>query len=145
MAAVRHTTTDSPGFLLKRAQAVLHTALAEALHEHGATIPQYAALTALDEEPGLSNADLARRAFVTPQSMNQILRDLEDKHWVIRRPHPVHGRIRQAELTHRGRTALQACHRSADTIEERMLTALTPTRRKQLTADLCACIEALSP
>jgi DNA-binding MarR family transcriptional regulator len=44
--------------------------MAAALHEHNATVGQYALLTALDEEPGLSNADLARRAFVTPQTMN---------------------------------------------------------------------------
>ena len=68
--ARRDSTTGHPGYLLKRAQAALHAAMAAALHEHGATLAQYAVLTALDEEPGLSNAELARRAFVTPQTMN---------------------------------------------------------------------------
>jgi hypothetical protein len=31
--------------------------------------------------------------------MNQLLRELEHKRWVTRRPHPVHGRILQADLT----------------------------------------------
>ena len=44
-----------------------------ALRPHGASLPEYAVLTALAEEPGLSNADLARRAFVTPQTMKQVL------------------------------------------------------------------------
>jgi DNA-binding MarR family transcriptional regulator len=136
--------TESPRYLLKHAQAALHAALAAALREHGATVAQYAVLTVLDEEPGLSNADLARRAFVTPQTMNQTLRELEDKRWVTRRPHPVHGRIRQADLTQDGRTVLYACHQAASAIEEQMLAALSPADRQQLKAALRACIAALT-
>jgi DNA-binding MarR family transcriptional regulator len=135
--------TDHPGYLLKRAQAALHAGMAGALHEHGATLSQYAVLSALDEEPGLSNADLARRAFVTPQTMNQVLRELEDKGWVTRHPHPGHARILQADLTQAGRTALRACHRAADVVEEQMLAPLTPSDREQFAATLRACIEAL--
>ncbi len=137
-------STRRPGYLLKRAQSVLHTAMAAALHEHNATVGQYALLTALDEEPGLSNADLARRAFVTPQTMNQLLRELEHKRWVTRRPHPVHGRILQADLTQQGHAALRSCHQAVDAIEQQMLAELSPAHRQQLTAALRACIEALS-
>ncbi len=143
-AARRRSTTDSPGYLLKRAQAALHAALAGALRDHGATLAQYAVLAALDEEPGLSNAELARRAFVTPQTMNQILRELEHKGWVTRHPHPGHGRILQADVTQEGRAALRACHQAADAIEEQMLAGLSPADCQQLTAALCSCIEALS-
>jgi DNA-binding MarR family transcriptional regulator len=135
--------TDHPGYLLKRAQAALHAGMAGALREHGATLAQYAVLTALDEEPGLSNADLARRAFVTPQTMNQVLRELEQKEWVTRHPHPGHARILQADLTRTGRTALRACHRAADVVEEQMLAPLTPSDRQHFAATLQACIEAL--
>ena len=137
-------TTDRPGYLLKRAQTALHAALAAGLRGPGATVAQYAVLTALDEEPGLSNADLARRAFVTPQTMNEVLRELEGKHWVTRHPHPDHGRILQASLTPSGRAALAACHQAAGAIEEQMLTRLSPAQREQLTAALRACTDALS-
>ena len=133
-----------PGYLLKRAQAALHAGMAGALREHGATLAQYAVLTALDEEPGLSNAGLARRAFVTPQTMNQVLLELEQKGWVTRHPHPRHARILQAELSETGRAALRACHGSADIVEEQMLAPLTPSDREQFAAALRACIEALS-
>jgi DNA-binding MarR family transcriptional regulator len=136
--------TDRPGYLLKRAQAALHAGMADALHEHGATLAQYAVLTALDEEPGLSNAGLARRAFVTPQSMNQVLLELEQKGWVTRHPDPRHARILQAELSETGRAALRSCHRAADVVEEQMLAPLTPGDRQQFAATLRACIEALS-
>jgi DNA-binding MarR family transcriptional regulator len=118
--------------------------MAAALREHDATVGQYALLTALDEEPGLSNADLARRAFVTPQTMNQLLRELEHKQWVTRRPHPVHGRILQADLTYQGQAALRSCHQAIDAIEEQMLAGLSPAQRQQLATALRACIGALS-
>jgi DNA-binding MarR family transcriptional regulator len=136
--------TESPRYLIKRTQAALHAALAPALREHGVTIAQYAVLTVLDEEPGLSNADLARRAFLTPQTMNQTLRALEEKRWVNRRPHPGHGRILQAELTPGGRRALRACHEAADAIEKRMLAGLSRDDRQRLEAALRACIDALT-
>jgi DNA-binding MarR family transcriptional regulator len=136
--------TSHPGYLLKRAQATLHTAMAGVLREHGATLAQYAVLTALDEEPGLSNAGLARRAFVTPQTMNQVLRELEQKGWVARHPDPAHARILQADLTPVGCTALQACRLAVDAVEEQMLAPLAPADIQQFTATLRACIEALS-
>ena len=112
-----------------------------------AAIPVHAVmgdLALLDEQPGLSNADLARRAFVTPQSMNQILRELEDKVWVIRRPHPGHGRIRQAGLTRDGRTVLRACQQAAGAIEEQMLAGLSAADRERLVAALLTCADALT-
>lgn len=136
--------TDSPGYLIKRAQTALHAVLTEALRDHGATLAQYAVLAALDEEPGLSNAELARRAFVTPQTMNQVLHELEQRRWVARHPHPGHGRILQADLTHDGHSTLRACHRAARAVEERMLVGLSPAHRRQLATALRTCIEALS-
>jgi DNA-binding MarR family transcriptional regulator len=136
--------TDSTKYLLKRAQAALHVALTEALREHGVTVAQWAVLTVLDEEPGLSNADLARRAFVTPQTMNQALRELEEKGWVARRAHPGHGRILQAGLTEDGGSVLRACQQACCAIEERMLARLSAEDRRQLETALHACIDALT-
>lgn len=135
---------ESPMYLLKQAQAALHAALVPALREHGATIAQYAVLTVLDEQPGLSNADLARRAFLTPQSMNQTLLGLERKGWVTRSPHPGHGRIRQAVLTPAGRAVQQDCDDAAHALQEQMLSGFGPQERQQLEAALRACIDALT-
>ena len=139
------STTDRAGWLLKRAQDALNTAMTAALRRHGATLPEYAVLTALAEAPGMSNADLARRAYVTPQTMNQVLRELERRGWVSRHPHPGHGRILQAELTGPGQRVLGACHREVDAVEERMLAGLSAAGRERLVAALQSCIAGLSP
>jgi DNA-binding MarR family transcriptional regulator len=137
-------STERAGWLLKRAQDALNVAMTAALGDFGATLPEYAVLTALAEEPGLSNADLARRTFVTPQTMNQVIRELEQRGWVSRHPHPDHGRILQAELTADGRQTLTACHQVVDAVEGRMLARLGPAERRQLAAGLRSCIEGLS-
>lgn len=138
------SVTDHPGYLLKRAQAALNAAMTGVLREHGTTLAQHAVLTALDEEPGLSNAGLARRAFVTPQTMNQVLRELEQKGWVARHPDPSNARILQADLTPAGSTALRGCRHAVDAVQEKMLAPLTPGDIGQFTAMLRACIQALS-
>jgi DNA-binding MarR family transcriptional regulator len=138
------SSTERPGWLLKRAQDALNVAMNAALGDFGATLPQYAVLTALAEEPGLSNADLARRAFVTPQTMNQVLRELEQRGWVSRHPHPAHRRILQAELTVPGRQVLAACHQAVGAVEEQMLAGLSSVERRQLAAALRSCIAGLS-
>ena len=107
---------------------VLHDAMADALGSRGLTVTQYAVLTALDEEPGLSNADLARRAFVTPQSMHAVLQELERLQLVVRRPHPQHQRVLQAELTEAGRRTLKSAAKTVDAVEEQMLRKLSDPR-----------------
>lgn len=137
-------TTARPGYLIKRAQAALHAELGHALHEFGVTLSQFAILTALAEEPGLSNAELARRAFITPQSMSEVLRELEQRGWVVRSPHPAHGRILQSRLTDQGHGVLRECDQAASVIEERMLSGLGPGRRRELSEALRACVDALA-
>ena len=113
------------GYLIKRAQSVLHDAMAGALESHQLTVTQFAVLTGLDEEPGLSNADLARRTFVTPQSMHAVLQELERLEFVVRRPHPQHQRVLQAELTEAGLRTLKSANRSVNAVEELMLRNLS--------------------
>jgi DNA-binding MarR family transcriptional regulator len=135
---------DRPGYLIKLAQAALHAEMARVLQAHDATLAQYAVLTALAKEPGQSNAELARRAFITPQSMNENLRELERRGWIARRPHPTHGRIQQIELTDAGLATQQECDNVVKGIEERMLADLDAGQRRSLIDALQACINALN-
>ena len=51
---------------IDRRQSVIHLALEEIVSRQGLGIPHYVVLTLLAESPGLPNAELARKAFVTP-------------------------------------------------------------------------------
>jgi DNA-binding MarR family transcriptional regulator len=141
---VGQATTSRVGYLIKRAQTVLHDAMTEALHSLDLTVTQFAVLTALDDEPGLSNADLARRAFVTPQSMHAVLQELERRQLVVRRTHPQHQRVLQAALTEAGRRTLRSAAKAINAVEEQMLRNLSVPSRTKLASSLASCIESLA-
>ena len=73
-----------------------------ALARLGVTPPQFVVLTMLRAYPGLSGADLARVALLTPQTVGVIIRNLERDGAIAKSPHPVHGRMLQWTLTRRG-------------------------------------------
>jgi DNA-binding MarR family transcriptional regulator len=141
---VGQVTTARVGYLIKRAQMALHNAMVDALGSHDLTVSQFAVLTALDEEPGLSNADLARRAFVTPQSMHAVLQELERLQFVVRGPHPQHRRVLQAVLTEAGRRTLTSAANAVDAMEEQMLRKLSNPARSRLASALSSCIDSLT-
>jgi DNA-binding MarR family transcriptional regulator len=96
------------GYLLRQAWQSFHNAMDDALRAHGINGPQYAVLSVLERDPGVSGADLARACNTTPQAMNGVLATLERQALVRRHPHPTHGRILQVELTDEGRRRVEA-------------------------------------
>src|SRR5664279_1711304 len=88
-------------------QAVrLRTRLDEAVSAHAVTTTEYVALSVLRDRDGLSSAQLARWAFVTPQAMNLVVAALERRGLVHRRPDPHHRRVLRASVTAKGRKVL---------------------------------------
>jgi DNA-binding MarR family transcriptional regulator len=112
------------GYLLRQAAAAARLTLERALAELGATPPQFLVLTMLKAYPGLSGADLARVAVLTPQTVGVIIRNLERDGAIRKTPHPVHGRVLQWSLTRRGLTLLKKCRRHAMALERRLAAGL---------------------
>lgn len=135
---------DRVGYALKRAQHALRSRMDRALHGLGLTTAQYAALSALETAPGLSGAELARRSFVTPQTMNGIVTNLEVAGLLVRRPQPHHGRVLEASLSPAGAAVLAHAHRRVAAVEARMVASLDAAERRRLLAALRACADALS-
>jgi DNA-binding MarR family transcriptional regulator len=107
-------------YLLRQAQAATRLAMERALADFGVTTPQFVVLTMLRAYPGLSGADLARVAMLTPQTVGVIIRNLERDGAILMTPHPVHGRIQQWTLTPRGATLLKACRERVIALEKRL-------------------------
>jgi len=134
---------DLVGYQLKRAQHSLRAAMDEGLRAQGLTTPQYAVLTHLEADEPLSGAELARRCFVTAQTMNAILVGMERARLVERAPHAKHGRVIEARLTTRGRAKVRDAHRTVFGIEERMLSKITSAGRRKLNETLRQLVENL--
>jgi len=132
-------------YLVKQLQSGLRAALDEAVAPTGLSTPEMAVLRTLQGSPGLSNAGLARAAFVKPQSMTPLLKSLEAKGLVLRMPDPAGGRALAAELTPLGRERLLAAAKAVMMVEARMLTPLAPDDRRRFAAMLEACLTALRP
>jgi DNA-binding MarR family transcriptional regulator len=113
------------GYLLRQAQAATRLTLERALADLGVTPPQFAVLTMLKAYPGLSCADLARVALLTPQTVGVIIRNLERDGAIRKTPHPVHGRVLQWTLTRRGGTLLGKCRRHVKALERRLMAELS--------------------
>lgn len=113
------------GYLLRQAQGAARLTLERALAELGVTAPQFLVLTMLKAYPGLSGADLARVALLTPQTVGVIIRNLERDGAILKTPHPVHGRMLQWTLTPHGLDLLQKCRRHAQALERRLATGMS--------------------
>ena len=113
-------------YLLRQAQAATRLTLERALADLGVTPPQFVVLTMLKAYPGLSGADLARVALLTPQTVGVIIRNLERDGAIRKKPHPVHGRVLQWTLTRRGQTLLGKCRARGKALERRLQAGLAP-------------------
>ncbi len=131
------------GYVLKQTQAALNAAMEAVLRPLGLTVPQYACLELLNQRPGLSNAALARGAFVSRQSMNLVLRGLHERGLVSRPDRVPHGRARPTELTTAGHDLVHAASTAVREVEQRMLEPLSPAQQHRLRDELTRCTAAL--
>ena len=95
--AVVPALTKAVGQLIRRLRAEANPG--------GLNFSQTAALARLDENGGMTTADLARAEAMKPQSMSTILASLEQEGLVERRPHPTDGRQILFSLTAQGAEA----------------------------------------
>lgn len=131
------------GYRLKQAQAVLRGRMDESLRPLELTTPQYSCLEAIGRHPGASNADIARAVFVTRQTMNTLLRGLQQRKLVERAGQANAGRAIPMILTDEGRRLLEEASDRAADINQAMADALGPDLADALAQGLSRCIDAL--
>lgn len=138
------TVNHSLGYRLKQTQHALRIHMDEALRALNLTTPQYAVLAQLQLRPGISNAALARAAFITAQSMHGIVSNLEKRELVQRSKNPQHGRILCTELTTEGHKVIQQCHQLIRDVEDHMTVTLTKEKKDALKTILNECFNNLN-
>lgn len=133
----------SIGYAMKEASAALRGAMDDALRPLELSVSQYSSLEVLGQQPGLSAAELARRTFVTRQSMQGVLQGLAARGLLTRPAEAPQGRALPTELTADGRALLRRASRAVAEVEHRMLDGLSAEDQGQLHRDLVRCAEAL--
>jgi DNA-binding MarR family transcriptional regulator len=120
MSTERFGKGPRTSYLVARLDRLVRSQLSEVLEPFDLTVPQYTLLSVLEHRPGLSNAQLARRSYITAQAMHQVVNGLEDRGLIARRVSPDHGRIQLTELTDDGMALLKACDEEVTRLEERI-------------------------
>jgi DNA-binding MarR family transcriptional regulator len=133
-------TSERIGSYLKRAEQALNGAKNAALRPSGLTVPQYAALLHLGENPGMSAAALARACSVTPPTMSTVLKNLQERGLIERTPHEWHKNILETRLTADGEAALADADARAVRVERGLAAEFTGEEVATLRDLLSRCI-----
>jgi DNA-binding MarR family transcriptional regulator len=122
---------DQPlGYLLHRvANGLRADVTASVLEPLDLAFPQYICMRVLSKFPGRSNAQLARDMGVSPQAMNTVLRDLQERGLVTRPASVSSGRSLPAELTRKGAALLKRTDTGVGAAERRLMAGLTDEQR----------------
>jgi DNA-binding MarR family transcriptional regulator len=138
------TTEPRISYAVARLERAVRSGIAERVRPYGLTTLQYTTLSVLNRHGApLSNAQLARRAYMTPQAMSEVIDALEKKGLIRRNPDPNHGRLLPATLTAKGQRVLADCDRRVDEMEEVMLADLTARERAAFREALKTSVRAL--
>lgn len=135
--------TGRVGYLLKQAQHAFRARMDQALRALGLSTAQYAVLAALQEAEVASGAELARRCFVTPQTVTALIAELERARLIERTPSAHHGRVIETRLTKNGQSLLRRAHLTVEAIDDDMLAELSESDRRALARMLLSCMRRL--
>lgn len=107
------------------------------------TAAQYATLAVLAEQPGISEAALARSCLASPRAMAAVLAVLQERGLIRRTPHHWHPRVLEIRPTAAGTAALAEADHRLTRLAQRLESALTDAERYTLGVLLDRCFEAL--
>jgi DNA-binding MarR family transcriptional regulator len=131
--------------VLKHAEQSMLSAKSQALKPAGLTLAQYVALDALEAQPGLAAASLARACLVTPQAIMVVLKAMDEQGLIVRSPHPRHANVLELRLTDVGREALRNGRELVAPVEQRLNEAIPGEDAQVLTELLERVIKAAAP
>ena len=95
------------GWTIIQAYLAFLPRLAAAVEPAGISPTQFGVLVQVDNRPGISQGELARRCWMTPQSMGQLLPALEERGLLRRGERRGRGHPIPVRLTDQGRAALR--------------------------------------
>lgn len=134
---------ETLGVLVKETQSILNQRMDEVLRPLGLTVPQYACITALCDTPGISGSELARRTFVSRQSVNVLLKGLEEREMIVRADTFGPRGKRAIDVTPKAIALLDQARPAVAAVADRMIGTLTSAEAEELAGLLRACRDRL--
>jgi DNA-binding MarR family transcriptional regulator len=131
-------------YLVKQVELASRARLDEIVRPAGLTALQYTALTVLERHDDMSSAQLARRSFVTAQSMADMITALEGRALIERHRDRADRRRLVVSLTAEGRALLDRYRPEVADLERAMLSGLSEQEVAAMRAALVTCHANLS-
>ncbi len=104
--------------------------------------PSHSAVFAQIGPEGSRLTELARGANMSPQAMGELVDELEELGYVVRRPDPRDRRAKLITLTDRGRECISAGMATIEGLEERISSVLGERGHRQLRTMLTKLLDA---
>ena len=119
---------DSPGFSLWQVSSMWQRQINAGLKPFDLTHAQFVLLASLtwlasDDKP-LTQVDLASHAKMDVMMTSNVLRTLEEKGLILRKPHPTDTRAKSLAVTSKGRALAQQTVSVVETIDREFFSAL---------------------
>jgi DNA-binding MarR family transcriptional regulator len=131
------------GYLVRQASVAVRAAMEKALSDLEITPPQFSVLTMIVAYPGVSGAALARLTFLTPQTINVIVGNLEKAGAITKAADAEHGRILRLTATAKGQALLKRCRTRVTTVDDRLAGLVSRDEERVVRRWLSAVGEAL--
>jgi DNA-binding MarR family transcriptional regulator len=127
----------APGYVVRRLQQAYIGAWLRTV-DPTLTGPQFAVLTAVETYPGTDQGSLAASVDLDRSTMADIVRRLEERGLIARKPDLHDGRRKLLYLTAEGLRAVRDVNTRARKLDERLLETYPAADRKRLLAELTA-------
>ncbi|MBC7204098.1 MAG: MarR family transcriptional regulator [Pusillimonas sp.] len=142
----RRALSDHPtgfAYLIGRLDRKLNKQLRVCLAPFGLTVAQYTFLSVFRTHGHMSNAKLAERSLISPQSANEMVNLMERKGLIARRVEAAQGRVIPIALTRKGQMLLGDCDKAVAQVESHILAELGEDSFWLLHAQLRTLVRAL--
>jgi DNA-binding MarR family transcriptional regulator len=121
-----------PGHLFRRVHQISTAIFAEECAKAGLTSVQFAALTAIRENPDVDATRLSSLIAFDRSTLGNVLERLEAKGWILRSFSPQDKRIKVLRLSPAGSDVLDAMKPAVRRVQKRLLEPLAPRERTEM-------------
>ena len=122
----------TPGHLIRRAQQVSTALFADECAGHDLTSVQYAALLAIEANPGMDATRISALIAFDRSTIGDVLERMEAKGWIARQPSEQDRRVKLVRLSPAGRCLLRKVGPAVDRVQQRLLAPLAEADRATL-------------
>lgn len=128
---------------MKRILLAFRARVDDEFRPQGVTMAQLQVLFAVRAQPRSSGAQLARNCYITPQTVQSLLKHLEQRGLIVRGKDPVNDRIVTTSLTAAGERLAQLVEKSSLPLQRELWEGITDSELDQLNDLLGRCLANL--